>query len=164
MELTYRKSLLRDITDFKYILNEDKEVTRKTFLSNNIDNEVHYLFTYDLIPSDFNQLYTIEYNLEIIGFIHFYGFDADNSTINLGYFLKKNYRGKGLLESICRELINSILEADSINKISVLIASNNKPSIRFIKKFNFQLEKRIFTFNVFKYLICSNLRLYSLSK
>lgn len=164
MEFTYRKSLLRDITDFKSILDEDKDVTRKTFLTNVIDDEIHYLFTYDLIPSDFNQLYTIEYVLEIVGFVHFYGFDTTNSTIKLGYYLKKNYRGKSLLEPICRELINSIFETGRINKISVIIASNNKSSIRFIKKLNFRLDKRIFTFNIFKYLTSSDLRLFSLSK
>ena len=164
MEITYRKSLLRDLTDFKTILNEDKDVTRKTFLSNDIDDEIHYLFTYDLIRSGFNQLFTIECNLEIIGFIHFYGFDANSLAIKLGYFLKKNYRGKGLLEPICRELIESIIENDRINKISVIIASSNRPSRKFIKKLNFRLEKRILTFNIFKYLTCRDLRLYSFSK
>jgi len=142
MELSYRKSLLRDLLDFKIILNEDENVIRKTFLSNNIDDEIHYLFSCSFMPSDFNQLYTIEYNLETVGFVNFYGFDNDKSTINLGYYLKKNYRGKGLLKNICRELIDSNLETGRINKISVIIASNNKPSIRFIKKLNFRLEKR----------------------
>jgi len=164
MEFTYRKSLLRDITDFKSILNEDKDMARRTFLAYNINDEIHYLFTGELIPSSLNQLYTIEHNMEIIGFIHFYGFDATNSTIKLGYFLKKNFRGKGLMGPICKKLINSILETNRINKISVLVASNNKPSIRFIEKLNFRLEKRILTFNIFKYLTCRDLRLYSLSK
>ena len=164
MGLSYRKSLLRDITDIKRIINKDLSDSSETFLTKYIDSEINYIISSSVSPNIENQLFTIEYDSNIIGFVHFYGFNKLESSVKLGYYLDINYRGKGLLIDVCTELIDTIFKNGSIKKIVSIISSNNKSSIRFIKKLNFQLEKRIFTFNITNFLLGRTLRLYSLSK
>jgi len=164
MEPTYRKSLLRDITDIKRIINEDSSDLQKTFLTNDIETEINYIFSASVSPNIANQLFTIEYDSKIVGFVQFFGFNQLESSVKLGYYLDKEHRGKGLLYNICTELIDMNFKNGSIKKIYSIITFNNKSSIKFIQKLNFRLEKRIFTFNITNFLKGKNLRLYSLSK
>jgi len=164
IDLSYRKSMLGDMSDLKMMLNEDKDSISSTFLTHTIDTEIHHLFSRPLSSFDLNQLFTVENQSEIVGYVHFYGFDIDKCEVYMGYYLQRSYRGKGLLQSVCKDLIDSYFRTGSVNKINVITETKNKPSIKFLEKLNFQVKKRFYTFNLIKCFSYSGLKSFSLSK
>jgi RimJ/RimL family protein N-acetyltransferase len=163
-ELSYRKSLLRDIIDFKRILNADSSIQEKAFLSKDLETEVNCIFSKLIYETNEDQLFTVEFGSTIIGFIQFYGFNQHDESIFIGYFLDKKFQGKGLLHNACNELVSMYMAQGVANKIYSIISVKNSYSIKFIKKLNFRFEKTLFGFNVLKILFRQNLRLYSISK
>lgn len=164
MEPTYRKALLRDKSDFERIVSTDSKNIKKTFLSGNRSANVNFIISKAVSSNPVDQLFTIEFDSNIIGFIQFYGFNNSDSSILIGYILDQNYQGKGLLHKICNELFIKYFESGIVNNIYTIIQKKNKSSIKFIEKLNFKFEKRIFTLNLFNRIFGKELNLYYLSK
>ena len=164
METTYRKSLLSDKSELEKIILSDKPNIQNLILTGYNSTNIHFIISKAVSGCFFDQLFTVEYNGKIVGFVQFYGFCQYDSSIVLGYLLDKDYRGRGIMSKICNKLITKYFKSRSINKISTIIQKDNLESVKFVERLNFNFEREIVVkyFNIWRRK--NKLVIYSVTK
>jgi ribosomal-protein-serine acetyltransferase len=81
----------------------------------------------------------IWYNEFLIGIISHQNFKASNASIAIGYWLDKDYEGKGIMTRAVKEMISYAFYI-GINKVEIFCAVQNSKSRRIPEKLGFVQE------------------------
>lgn len=82
----------------------------------------------------------IYYLGRFVGCVEIQNIDYNNKKCEIGYWLEKNFNGKGIMTKCCIKIINYIYEEINLNRISILVATQNYSSQAIPENLNFQKE------------------------
>lgn len=82
----------------------------------------------------------IEHGGELAGVSGFRMLDAENRAAEIGYWLREDFGGRGIMMSCCRALVRHGFESLGLNRISLAAAVENRRSRRVAERLGFQLE------------------------
>lgn len=82
----------------------------------------------------------IEHGGELAGVSGFRALDASNRAGELGYWLREDFGGRGIMTSCCRALVRHGFESLGLNRISLSAAVENARSRRVAERLGFRLE------------------------
>ena len=83
---------------------------------------------------------TIFYQHQIAGVVGYNEIDRDNSIGHLGYWLAREYNGKGIMTKSVRELIEIGFEYYKLNRIDIRCAEDNSRSRAIPERLGFKNE------------------------
>lgn len=75
---------------------------------------------------------------KLIGTICLFDFSDDNLKAEIGYELKPDFQGKGIMQEAMSKVLNFGIEYVGLNSIEAYTHSENQSSIRLLEKFNFK--------------------------
>jgi len=84
--------------------------------------------------------FAIMYENSIVGVIGFNTIDSNLKKAILGYWLSKEYNGKGIMRKSCQRLIEYAFDALDVKKVEAYVANKNKKSRRVCENLGFNLE------------------------
>jgi ribosomal-protein-serine acetyltransferase len=87
-----------------------------------------------------NQTFGIFSGGKLIGVIGFVKFNWASRRTEIGYWIAKDYEGRGIVTKSCKELINYAFEKLDMNRIEIRCAMENTRSRAIPEKLNFKLE------------------------
>lgn len=82
----------------------------------------------------------VVYKDEIVGVAGFNEFDWPNKNAAVGYWLGKEYTGKGIMTRVVRELTNFAFTQLNLNRVEIRVAEGNKKSRAIPERLGFQHE------------------------
>ena len=80
------------------------------------------------------------YKEELIGSIGFVHVDNKHASAELGYWISKDFQGKGIVSTSCQRLINYGFKHLNFHRICMKIIPNNKKSLRIPERLGFKQE------------------------
>ncbi len=80
---------------------------------------------------------TLESNLSLAGTIGIKEIDYVNKKANIGYWMGKQYQGKGIATECIKLAINYAFDILELEEISAYVFTDNNPSIRVLEKNRF---------------------------
>ncbi|MBC6002967.1 GNAT family N-acetyltransferase [Paeniclostridium sp. NSJ-45] len=83
-----------------------------------------------------------KYTNEFIGTIALHHFEFDKNKVQIGYNLKKNYWGKGIMSDVLKSTIDYLHLNSSLKEIEASIYTENIASLKLAKKLGFKLNNR----------------------
>jgi RimJ/RimL family protein N-acetyltransferase len=86
---------------------------------------------------------TLESNLLLVGTIGIKDIDYVNKKANLGYWIGKQYQGKGIATECIKLVVNYVFDELKLEEISAYVFPDNNPSIRVLEKNGFVKTKEI---------------------
>jgi ribosomal-protein-alanine N-acetyltransferase len=98
---------------------------------------------------------------QYLGDIGFFNYDNDHRKIELGFKLKKEYWGRGIISSFLRPLVEYAFQEVPVNRIEAYIDERNAGSMRVVLKNGFHYEGTLWECE-FEYGRFVTLELYSL--
>jgi len=103
----------------------------------------------------------IRYKGKVVGVVDFNSINETLKTTEIGYILDKDYRGKGIMQRVVKELCNMAFNTMGMNKVIIRCANNNPKSCNVAEALGFTKEGTLREFeNINGVLI--DLHLYSL--
>ncbi len=72
--------------------------------------------------------------------IGYHTIDWENRSTALGYWLGKEFRGRGLATAACRALVDHAFEDSGLNRVSIACASENEKSCAIPERLGFRRE------------------------
>ena len=87
-----------------------------------------------------NQGFGIFSGGRLVGSIGFVLFNWASKRTEIGYWIAKDFEGRGIITKSCRELINYAFEKLEMNRIEIRCATENVRSRAIPEKFNFKLD------------------------
>jgi len=136
----------KEFKDFFQLINNNKERLKRYFPVTVQKNEnIHLTIDYlkELTEKTKNRetyVYGIYTQKILIGVIFIKNIDWRIPKCELGYFIDKDYEGKGLMSKVIDDTIKYCFEKLKIEKIFLKIASENTRSKRVAEKKGFILE------------------------
>ncbi len=88
----------------------------------------------------FEYVFTIRKQNKFIGLIGFSNTDKLNKKTEIGYWLSEKYQKQGIITKSVEELCDFAFNKQSINKVQIKCAVENKPSIKIPQKLGFKFE------------------------
>ncbi len=82
----------------------------------------------------------IEHGGELAGVSGFRSLEAANRCGEIGYWLREDFGGRGIMTSCCRALLRHGFESLGLNRIAVAAAVENRRSRAVAERLGFQLE------------------------
>lgn len=82
----------------------------------------------------------IFYQNKFIGAIGFVKFDWNSKSTEIGYWIHKDFEGRGIITKACQVLINYAFDELEMNRIEIRCAAENVRSRAIPERFNFKLE------------------------
>ena len=82
----------------------------------------------------------IRYKCKVVGVIDFNAIREHLKTVEIGYILDKEFRGKGIIQKAVKELCNMAFNIMGMNKVIIRCANNNPKSCNVAKSLGFTLE------------------------
>ena len=82
----------------------------------------------------------IEHDGALAGLCGFRVIDRNNRSADIGYWLREDFGGRGIMTACCRALIRHGFESLELNRISLGAAVENTRSRRVAERLGFQLE------------------------
>ena len=99
------------------------------------------LWEWQTFTSGGQQLITfIFYDELLVGSIGFIVLDSPNRKAELGYWVREEMQGKGIITRSCSKLIDYGFRQLALNKVSVKVPSNNSKSAAIPERLGFQKE------------------------
>ena len=83
---------------------------------------------------------SIFYRDKIVGSINFYTIDKFNKRTNIGYWLDKDYEGRGIMSAVVRDFIQMGINYYDINKFEIRCSVDNHKSCALAKRVGFEEE------------------------
>ena len=80
------------------------------------------------------------YDGKIAGSVSFVKIDKEMRTAELGYWLREELQGKGIMTKACQRLIDYNFRTKAINRIEIKVATNNGKSIKIPERMGFLHE------------------------
>jgi ribosomal-protein-serine acetyltransferase len=87
-----------------------------------------------------NQGFGIFLNSKLVGTIGFVKFNWTSKRTEIGYWIAKDYEGRGIITKSCRELINYAFDKLDMNRIEIRCATANVRSCAIPEKLGFKLD------------------------
>lgn len=85
-------------------------------------------------------IHGIFYKGEMVGNGGLHSLDYSNAKTSIGYWLAKDFNGKGIVTSFCRELIRYSFEELNMNRVEILACPDNKPSCGVAERLGLKFE------------------------
>ena len=82
----------------------------------------------------------IEHDGQLAGISGFRTIDAANRSAEIGYWLREDFGGRGIMTAACRALVRHGFETLGLNRISLAAAVENARSRRVAERLGFRLE------------------------
>jgi len=82
----------------------------------------------------------ILYNDRPAGTIGFHNFDTANRSAHIGYWISKEYEGKGIITRCCHVLIDYLFDVMKLNRIQINCSVENVRSRAVPERLGFRLE------------------------
>ena len=82
----------------------------------------------------------IEHDGELAGVSGFRALDRNNRSGEIGYWLREDFGGRGIMTACCRALVLHGFESLGLNRISLSAAVENRRSRAVAERLGFQLE------------------------
>ena len=142
----YLKTLdMSDVEERFKVIENNREHLKKWlgWLDNMLtieDAQVHTETTMKELEDKSNYNFGIYYNNKFAGIIAIKDISYRNQKAEIGYWLDKEFTGKGIMTQCCRVVINFAYETLNLNKITILTATENYKSQAIPKRLNFDLE------------------------
>lgn len=86
------------------------------------------------------QGFGIFYNEKLVGSIGFVNFSWDSRRTEIGYWIAKDFEGKGIITKSCMTLINYAFDELELNRIEIRFATENIRSCGIPERLGFKLE------------------------
>ncbi len=80
------------------------------------------------------------YKEELIGSIGFVKIDPKHASAELGYWISKDFQGRGIISTSCQRLIDYGFKHLGLHRISMKIIPNNEKSLRIPQRLGFAQE------------------------
>ncbi|MGH6861627.1 MAG: GNAT family N-acetyltransferase, partial [Phyllobacterium sp.] len=77
---------------------------------------------------------------ECIGMINYHHREARNRKLEIGYILRAEYHGRGLMSEAVRGVMAHCIDTLKTRRIAAIIHPDNTPSIRLATRLGFELE------------------------
>ena len=77
---------------------------------------------------------------ELIGSLGVVQFNRDHKKCEVGYWLREEYQGKGLMTKACAFLIDYLFNTKDLNRIEILVARENEKSAAIPTRLGFKRE------------------------
>ena len=87
-----------------------------------------------------SQTFGIFQNEKIVGVISFVKLNWNSRRAEIGYWIDRNYEGKGIITESCKALINYAFEELKMNRIEIRCATENVRSCQIPERLNFKLD------------------------
>ena len=85
-------------------------------------------------------VYDIYYQDILVGSIDFHDVSEENHRVELGYWVRKDYTGKGIAARSAAGMTKYAFEKLNMNRVAILVAKENVASIKVAKTLNFVEE------------------------
>lgn len=85
-------------------------------------------------------VFTIRQDQEFIGIVGFTKIDSSNRKTEIGYWLSKDYQGKGIMTRCVKEVCDYAFNVNKINRIQIKCSKANDRSKAIPKRLNFYFE------------------------
>ena len=82
----------------------------------------------------------IVFNGEIIGSMGMHGWDHELKRAQLGYWIKKEYEGKGIVHACLLRFIDFLFEKVNLNKVEIQFITTNARSASVARRAGFTIE------------------------
>jgi len=92
------------------------------------------------VAENTSRAYGIFYREKIVGLISFVNFKWTSRSTEIGYWIDKNYEGKGIITESCKALVDYAFEEFGMNRIEIRCATENVRSRRIPERLNFTLD------------------------
>jgi ribosomal-protein-serine acetyltransferase len=96
--------------------------------------------TQKAVVENTSRTFCIFYHEKIVGVIGFVKFDWTSRRTEIGYWIDKDYEGKGVITESCKALINYAFAELGMNRIEIRCATENIKSRAIPERLNFKLE------------------------
>jgi ribosomal-protein-serine acetyltransferase len=80
---------------------------------------------------------SIRFQNKIVGMIGFHDFDWTNRAVAIGYWLAKDFQGKGIMSRSCALLTNYAIDGLGLNRVEIRCAVENRKSRAIPEKLGF---------------------------
>lgn len=77
---------------------------------------------------------------ELAGVVGYHGINWKDRSTSLGYWLGKEFEGKGLMTDSCRALTTHAFKAYGMNRMTIVCATQNKKSRAIPERLGFEFE------------------------
>ncbi|MBI5916035.1 MAG: GNAT family N-acetyltransferase [Bacteroidetes bacterium] len=77
---------------------------------------------------------------EVVGSIGVVHFSKDHRKCEIGYWLSENLQGQGMMTSTCACFIDHLFRTKDLNRVEILVATNNNRSRALPPRLGFQSE------------------------
>lgn len=104
---------------------------------NTVDDVADYIY-YASMENVF--LFSIEYKQQFAGMISMSAFSSINQSAELGYWLRKEFQGKGIMTRSLQAIIQQAYDKKRINRLVIKCATENFSSQRIPEKLGFTYE------------------------
>jgi ribosomal-protein-serine acetyltransferase len=92
------------------------------------------------VAENTSRTFGIFFRERIVGVIGFVVFNWQSRRTEIGYWIDKNYEGKGIVTDACRVLINYAFAELKMNRVEIHCATENARSRQIPERLNFKLE------------------------
>lgn len=135
---------LTDAADVFSVIDRERDELR-TWLpfvdyTHNVKDAEDFIRSVEAAGDRGDRVFVIHFEDRFIGQIGFKGSDLVNRKSEIGYWLSKKYRGKGIMTDSVRALMKFGFETLGLNRIQIKCAASNLPSKRIPIRLGFKLE------------------------
>jgi len=139
-----RKGIVDDAQDI-FMLYSDENVVKYIPLTlfTSVEDAIYEINWYDKIFKEKTGLrWVIEETKtqKVIGTCGYLNYENEHNRIEIGYDLKPEYWGKGIMQEALSSIIHFAFTSMGINKIEAKVEPENTSSIRLLEKLNFCQE------------------------
>ncbi len=136
---------LNDYKDIFYTIDNQREYLGKwlpfvEFTKQPGDSKAFVEMTISLPENQFEYVFTIRYENQFAGLIGFKSTDKQNRKTEIGYWLSRNFQGKGIVTKSVKRLCDFAFGELDMNRIQIKCAIGNKRSKSIPKRLGFTFE------------------------
>lgn len=144
-EILLRLLELNDYKDIFNTINNQREYLGKwlpfvEFTKKPGDSREFVEMTINLPKDRFEHVFTIRYENEFVGLIGYKCTDRQNKKTEIGYWISKNFQGKGIVTKSVKRLCDFAFNELEINRIQIKCAVGNEKSKSIPKRLGFTFE------------------------